>query len=341
MKNHFTLPEESPAKIFTLRESAFAKDLFIAAVSHFNLIPLLDESPSDIDTICGSLGIKPRPADVMLTLFKAYGLIREKRGIYYLTDTARVYLTENSDFNLSSYVSTLKEGPVCSDMVKVLKTGKPAKWASSKSGKQWEVSMEDPAFAESFTAGMNSRGAYLASALLKAIDLHGYTHMLDIGGASGIYSWVLLGEYRDLRAAVFEKPPVDIVARYSMNKFGMADRADIVTGDMFNDSFPKGYDIHFISHVLHDWDIGDVKKVIKNSFDTLDSGGKIILHDAHINRNKTGPVSVAEYSVLLMFLSQGKCYSVTEMRILLEKTGFKNVEYKRTILNRSIITATK
>jgi hypothetical protein len=42
-----------------------------------------------------------------------------------------------------------------------------------------------------------------------------------------------------------------------------------------------------------------------------------------------------------MVLSEGKCYSVTEMKDLLEEAGFKDVQYKPTILNRSIITAGK
>jgi len=129
------------------------------------------------------------------------------------------------------------------------------------------------------------------------------------------------------------------VAMYSIKKFGLNKRIGVVAGNMFRDSFPKGYDVHFISHVLHDWDIKEVKTVLKNSFENLNPGGTIIIHDAHINKTKTGPLSVAEYSVLLMFLSEGKCYSVTEMMNLLEETGFKNIEFKSTILNRSIITA--
>jgi hypothetical protein len=42
-----------------------------------------------------------------------------------------------------------------------------------------------------------------------------------------------------------------------------------------------------------------------------------------------------------MCLSEGKCYSVTEMRGLLEETGFGNVKFARTVLNRSVITAVK
>ena len=152
---------------------------------------------------------------------------------------------------------------------------------------------------------------------------------------------ILSGEYPDLRATIFEKPPVDKIAKYSVNKFGLADRINVLTGDMFHDSFPKGYDIHFVSNILHDWDLKEVKGILRNSFQSLNSGGMIMIHDAHINKAKTGPISVAEYSVLLMFLSEGKCYSLYEMKEALEETGFNNIEYKPTVLNRSIITAKK
>ena len=93
--------------------------------------------------------------------------------------------------------------------------------------------------------------------------------------------------------------------------------------------------------MLHDWHIPECRAIVKNSYENLSPGGMIILHDAHVNKSKTGPLDVAEYSVLLMVTTEGKCYSVTEMKDLLEATGFKDVQYKPTILNRSIITARK
>lgn len=331
----------SPELIFKLRESAFANDLFITAVSYFDFFNFLKEHPSDIDSICRSLNIKKRPLDVMLTLFKAYGFIVEKDNKYFLSNISDDYLTSESSFDLSSYVSSLKERPICNEMKKVLLTGKPANWAANKKTKQWVDSMESDDFAQSFTAGMNSRGAYLANGLLNAVDLKKYNKVLDIGGASGIYSVVLLMNNTNLNAAVFEKPPVDKLAQYTINKFGLSGRIDVIPGNMFEDKFPEGYDVHFISHVLHDWDINEVKCILNNSFDNLESGGIVIIHDAHIDDTKRGPVSVAEYSVLLMFLSEGKCYSTPEMKQILEETGFKDIRYRPTILNRSIITGIK
>jgi len=335
------MPKTSPELIFRLRESAFANDLFITAVSYFDFFNFLKKRPSDFGSISDSLNIKKRPLDVMLTLFKAYGFIVEEDNKYHLSDISDNYLTGGSSFDLSSYVSSLKESPVCSEMKKVLLTGKPANWAAGKNTKQWADSMESDDFAESFTAGMNSRGAYLADGLLNMIDFKKYKKILDIGGASGIYSITLLINYPDLNAAVFEKPPVDKLAQYTINKFGLNKRMNVVSGDMFKDNLPGGCDVHFISHVLHDWDLNEVKRVLSNSFKNLQPGGIVIIHDAHINDTKTGPVSIAEYSVLLMFLSEGKCYSTAEMKQILEEIGYKDIKYRPTILNRSIITGIK
>jgi 2-polyprenyl-3-methyl-5-hydroxy-6-metoxy-1,4-benzoquinol methylase len=335
------IPPVSPQMIFTLRESSFAADLFITAVGYFDFFNWLADSPACIDDICRSLKIKERPADVMLTLLKAYGFIKEQKKKFYLTDISRNYLVDRSAFDLSSYVNSLKDRPICLQMKKVLTTGKPANWAAAKSGKAWASSMEDPDFAESFSAGMNSRGAYLAAGLSSVIDLRPNHKILDIGGASGIYTSVLLRHNSHLHGTVFDKPPVDKVASYSVNKFNMGDRIDIVAGDMFRDSLPAGHDVHLISHVLHDWDFPEVKTVLKNSYQNLNPGGIVIIHDAHLNAKKTGPLSVAEYSVLLMFLSEGKCYSFAEMKDLMEETGFKDIELRPTILNRSIIVGRK
>jgi SAM-dependent methyltransferase len=226
-------------------------------------------------------------------------------------------------------------------MIKVMQTSLPARWAADKQGKDWATSMEDDTFAESFTAGMNSRGAYLARGLSKAFDFQEYNTLLDIGGGSGIYSIIILENNTDINAAIFEKAPVDKVVKYNINKRNMNDRIKVIEGDMFRDKLPAGYDIHLLSHVLHDWDFNEVRVILKNSYSSLNPGGKIIIHDAHINRTKTGPISVAEYSVLLMFLSEGKCYSIKEMKDVLKETGFKNIEYHPTIYNRSVITGVK
>ncbi len=334
-------PKTSPETIFRLRDGSFADDLFITAVAHLDFFNQLAETSLDLSGICKLFDIRPRPADVMLSLFKSYGFVEETGFRFSLTDTARTYLTKESRYDLTSYVDSLKARPICADMLRVLRTGETANWAAARSGEAWAKAMEDEEFAASFTAGMNSRGAYLAAGLAGAFDFSDSRRLLDIGGATGIYAQVVLEDNPHMTAGVFEKPPIDQLARQSAEKSGLTDRLKVIAGDMFRDELPGGYDVHLLSHILHDWDVPQVTVILQNSYRNLAPGGRLIIHDAHLNEARNGPVSVAEYSVLLMFSSEGKCYSTGELRKLLSETGFADFHYSPTILNRSIVTATK
>ena len=74
----------------------------------------------------------------------------------------------------------------------------------------------------------------------------------------------------------------------------------------------KGYDVHLYSQVLHDWDAQRVEHLLAASFATLPPGGWLLDHDTHINADKQGPLSIAEYSVLLLHSTPGKCWSTAE-----------------------------
>ena len=59
-------------------------------------------------------------------------------------------MTDSSEWNLCPYISSQKERPTCKDILKVLKTGKPARWAAAKNEKEWAMAMEKEDFAEKF-----------------------------------------------------------------------------------------------------------------------------------------------------------------------------------------------
>jgi predicted O-methyltransferase YrrM len=335
---HFDLSSlTDPSSLLRLRDGIYAADLFIAAVAHLNFFSCLDKKPTGMKEICSSLQIKERPADVMLTLFKALNLIEEKSGVFHLTQLSKEYLTESSPWYLGPYISSMKERPICHEMLNVLKSGKPANWGSKKDEQEWALAMEKDDFAETFTAAMDCRGAYLASFLGQKVDLSGYKKLLDIAGGSGIYAATIVSQQPHLCATVLEKAPVDRIVQHSINKKNVADKVNVLGADMFESDLPKGFDVHLFSNVLHDWDFTEVKELLENSYRNLEPGGMIMIHDAFINAEKTGPLSVAEYSVLLMFATEGKCYSTLELEVLLKEIGFDEISYSPTAANRGVI----
>lgn len=66
-----------------------------------------------------------------------------------------------------------------------------------------------------------------------------------------------------------------------------------------------------------------------------------MIHDAYLNAAKNGPLHVAEYSVLLMHSSEGRCYSVAEMERYLTDAGFRDVSYTSGAAARGVVAARK
>jgi cyclopropane fatty-acyl-phospholipid synthase-like methyltransferase len=188
---------------------------------------------------------------------------------------------------------------------------------------------------------MDCRGVYLAQAVAKAIDLARHRHLLDIAGGSGIYACSLVAHWPHLRATVLEKPPVHEIAAAAVADRGYSDRVSIIAADMLDSQMPAIADVHLFSNVLHDWDEPVVRDLLRKSFAALPAGGLVVVHDAYLNAQKTGPLHVAEYSVMLLHACEGRCYSSAEMEAYLTDAGFTDVVHTAGAAARGVITGTK
>ena len=356
-----TIPETDPVGIYRVRDGIYAADMLLTAIVHLDLFTWLADRPSTLEEICRAFETMPRPTDVMLTLLAAMGLVETRAGrdvrrdvgrdvgrdfspgnqIFHVTPTAKDHLVKTSPWFLGPYYESLKNRPVALDLVNVLRTGKPANWSSKKDGHDWHKAMESDEFAAQFTAAMDCRGVYLAQAVAKAIDFSGRRRVLDVAGGSGIYACSLVTHHAHLTATVFEKPPVDRICAGAIARRGCSERVGVVAGDMLADRLPDDADVHLWSNVLHDWDEPVVRQMIGKSFDALPPGGLIVIHDAFLNAAKDGPLHVAEYSVLLMHSSEGRCYSTREFERYLTDAGFRDVTHRDTAAARGVMTATR
>jgi SAM-dependent methyltransferase len=333
-----TDPVTDPLGLYRYRDGIVAVDLLGAAIAHLDFFTWLADHPSTLGAICAHFETHPRPTDVMMTLFTAMGLVTSAGGCFHLTLRAREHLVTTSPWNLGPYFISMQDRPQTHDMLKVLRTGKPANWGSYDA-QAWAEAMERPDFAAQFTAAMDCRGVLLGPALAKQLDLSDSTALLDVAGGSGIYACSIVTRHPHLRAAVLEKVPVDRIAREAIARQGCAEKVEVIAGDIFKETWPLGFDVHLISNVLHDWAEPAVLDLLRKSHAALPRGGRLVIHDAFINAEKTGPLHVAEYSALLMQITEGKCYSIGEMRSYLATTGFDWHTHGDTAVSRGFIVA--
>ena len=279
----------------------------------------------------------------MTTLFVATGLLERDGDRLRLTDLAREHLVSTSRWFLGPYFPPVTDRPIAADLLEILRTDRPATFASRKDTADWHKAMETEQFAQEFTAAMDRRGQLLAQALAKNLDveLGGRQRLLDIAGGSGVYACGFAARFPTLRASVLEKAPVDRIASRAIADRGFDDRIDVVVGDMLSDPLPTGYDVHLMSNVVHDWDVPIVRRLLDASARAIAPGGMIVIHDAFLNADKTGPRTIAAYSVLLLHVTQGRCYSTAEMDALLREAGFDGAREVPSAVGRSALIGTK
>lgn len=347
-----------PTMLYRIRDGIYAGDLLITAVADLDLFTWLERhGPLRSSELISGLQLAERPTDVLLTYCAALGLIDRdvsEADRIELTDMARQHLVAGSLYDLHSYYASLAERPAVTELGRVLRTGEQAAWASMRPNERnspssaapvaetdWSGRLADVQFASRITAAMDARAAFLAPALAGAVENLPISSLLDVGGSSGSYASAIIEGRRASRAAVFERAPVDEAARTLLHQRGLSDRISVITGDMFTDPLPDGYDVHLYSQVLHDWDAERVEHLLAASFAALPAGGWLLDHDAHINADKRGPLPVAEYSVLLMHSTPGKCWSTAELGEIATKVGFVDVTHRPTAGDRSILLARK
>lgn len=342
-----------PTVLYRARDGVYAADLLIAAVVEFDVFSWLDaQGQVTAAQLRAGLGFAERPADVLLTYCAALGLVDRDLADddrVQLTELARRHLVAGSPFDLRAYYASLSERPAVGELADVLRTDGQASWASAAdtdadgalpSG-DWSGRLGDSRFARRITAAMDARGAFLGPALAGALDDIPVRALMDVGGGSGIYACSVLDSRPDATAALFERVPVDAAARTLLDEQGWADRITVITGDMFRDPLPGGFDTHLFSHVLHDWDDARVEHLMRASFAALPPGGWLVDHDTHIDADKRGPLPIAEYSVLLMHSTPGKCWSIAELARTARRVGFDDISCRLTAGDRSVFLAHK
>ncbi len=201
--------------------------------------------------------------------------------------------------------------------------------------------MEREASARSLTLALAGRARNVAPVLARNYPLDSARLLLDVGGGTGIYAIAWLQRHPDLSAVVWDRPEVLKVAREMAESFGVADRLELVPGDMFLDPVPSGADVVLLSNILHDWDMPACRELIRRCVEGLPTGGHLLIHDVFLNDALDGPLAVALYSAALFRLTEGRAYSAAEYRGWLTEAGLAPGSIVPTLVHCGVLPAVK
>jgi hypothetical protein len=147
--------------------------------------------------------------------------------------------------------------------ITALKTGQ-AQNETKDNGKAWfeELYADETKLGE-FLEAMSALQAANFAQLAEKFDFSRYKTVGDIGGALAMSSRVIGDRHEHLIFTSFDLPQVAPHAQKHIDTAGMVDRIAVVSGDFFQDQFPKA-DVIIMGNILHDWNLERKNILIKS-----------------------------------------------------------------------------
>jgi acetylserotonin N-methyltransferase len=313
----------------------------LAAADALNLFETLYESPASAEELSARTGLAIEPLKALLPMLSALGFLVPRLGRYQLTPTARIYLLHDSPFYWGHAFTRGRADPMVEALLEKLQGKAKVDPSLPNPGDQWEAGQVTPEMAALIARFMHSHSLPAATGAAREGNFTGVRRLLDVGGGSGVFSIALAQKHPNMGCTVMELPTMCARAKDYIAAEGMADRIDTVSVDMFRAAWPKGYDAIFLSNIFHDWSTDTNRQLSASAFAALPSGGRIYLHEMLIDDEGSGPLPAASFSIMMLFGTRGRQYSLLELKAILEGAGFTDVGAANTYGYYSVVSARK
>jgi len=191
----------------------------------------------------------------------------------------------------------------------------------------------DPSTAATYTQAQHNGSVATAKYLVnKKLNLEGVTDMLDVGGGSGAFSYVFVGNTPGLKSTVLELPEVCKTGEGIKAKepADVQERVKFVELDATSPDWPvsdRSFEIVLMSYISGSVPEGILVSLYKNAYKALKPGGRLIVHDFMVNDSLDGPALGALWALQHVTVNaDGLGLTPAEIGSRMSEAGFEPAE---------------
>ena len=280
--------------------------------------------------VAAAKGLDERATGVVLHALAAGGIVIKDGDRFATEPGARPVLLQDSPTTLKSILShNLFMMRHWAFLDEVLQTGQPVRREERD-----EEQLRD------FICGMENVSRVSSREVAAKVDLGSARRLLDLGGGPGTAAITFAQANPALTCVVYDlEEPVEI-AREQIAKAGLGDRITTQAGDFHTDELGSGFDVVYISNIIHMMDDDHTRELFRKARAALTEGGRLVLKDFFLEESRIAPKSGAQFSVnMLVNTKGGKTYTRGETFALLEQAGFGNFEVIDVATRSQVIIA--
>ena len=293
----------------------YQKSRVLLTTFELDIFTLLDKSPKTSAAIAKEIKADARATDRLMNAACALGFLEKKNGKFQNTKESSAFFVKGKPQYMSGLMHTVGQWQTWSTLTECVKKG------TSVFKRPKTIKNRDNDWLNAFISAMHYRAAKQAPAIVKLIDMKNVKRVLDVGGGSGAFAMAFTDTGKNITATVFDLPNVLPITKRYIKENGYEKKVDTFGGDYNNDELPKGYDIIFISAVVHiNSNKGNIA-LMKKCAKSLNPSGRIIIQDQVMDNDRITPAPGALFALnMLVGTEEGDTYTEKEIREWFEKS---------------------
>ncbi len=272
------------------------------------------KTPAELAADCK---LDARATDIVVHSLAAAGILKKDGDRFSTEPGARPFLLADSPTTMKSILGhNLSMMRGWAHLDEVMQSGQPI-----PKQEQSKEQLRD------FICGMENVSRISSLDVAAKIDLAFAKRLLDLGGGPGTSSITFANDNPGLECVVYDlEGPIEIAEEQIANA-NLSNRISTVVGDFHTDDIGEGFDVVYISNIIHMMDSERTLALFNKSRRALVPGGRLLLKDFYLEDSQTEPAFCAQFSVNMLVNTQGgKTYTRSEALDLLGKAGFGDFE---------------
>jgi ubiquinone/menaquinone biosynthesis C-methylase UbiE len=302
----------------------FMESRILLTAAELDLFTLLTPAPLSDKEIAERKKVSTRGLTTLLDALAAMGFLAKDSGKYHCPPAVSRLLSRESPGSILPMVMHMSHlWQRWSQLTEVVESG--------SAQEQPAPPFRDEDTLRAFIGAMHVIAKSFAPRVVASVKAGSSRALLDVGGAMGTYTLAFLEAVPEMKATLFDRPPVVEMARPFLGDAGVLDRVTLVAGDFYRDELPGGHDLAFLSAVIHQNSLKQNVALFSKVFRALMPGGRIVIRDHIMTPDRTKPKDGAVFAVnMLLATPGGGTYTYGEVREALAQAGFTRINLLRT-----------
>ena len=309
---------------------AFQRSRVLLTAYELGLFTVINDEWKTSAEVATALETDSRATDRLMNALTALGLLDKRDGRFTNSPAAVRFLVKGRPDYMAGLAHTAHLWQTWSGLTDAVRKG------TGVVGD--EVNQRGEEWLRAFIGAMHWRAQELADGIVRLLDLSRVSRVLDVGGGSGAFSMAFVRTGRGIHAVVFDLPNVVAITKSYVESAGYGGQISTVVGDYRKDELPGGFDLVFLSAIVHANSVEENRRLIRKCAFATEPGGRVVILDQIMNEDRTAPASAAMFALnMLVGTGGGDTYTESEVRAWMSEAGLRDITRVDTPFNNALI----